>query len=61
MLSDVLREAIFDSGMTLSEIQRQTGVQRESMRRFLDRERSLRLDKAEILADYFGLELRSRK
>jgi plasmid maintenance system antidote protein VapI len=57
-LSDVLRRTILDSGKALIAIERETGVQRMSIARFLEGKTSLRLDKADRLADFFGLELR---
>jgi len=60
-MSDVLRRAIAESGMAMIALERETGVQRMSIVRFLDGERSLRLDKAEQLAEYFGLELRPKR
>jgi plasmid maintenance system antidote protein VapI len=56
-ISDVLRRAILDSGLPLLRIERETGVQRASISRFVRGERSLRLDMADKLAAYFGLEL----
>ena len=56
-ISDVLRQAIADSGLTYSELERATGVKRASMLRFMRGERSLRLDNADGLAEYFGLRL----
>lgn len=54
-MSDVLRQAIADSGLTYSELERATGVKRASMLRFMRAERSLRLDIADRLASYFGI------
>lgn len=59
-MSDRLRAAITDSGIPLLRIQTETGVQRASLSRFIRGERSLRLDLADKLADYFNLELRER-
>ena len=56
-ISDVLRRAIRDSGKALIGIERETGVQRMSIARFLRGDTSLRLDKAEKLAAYLGLVL----
>jgi hypothetical protein len=39
-------------------LERETGVTRASIRRFVNGERTLRLDMADRLAAYFGLELR---
>ena len=57
-MSDRLRQAIQDSEKPLLQIAEDTGVQRASIIRFLRGDQSLRLDKAEILFDYFGLELK---
>jgi hypothetical protein len=47
--------------MALIALERETGVQRMSIARFLSGATSLRLDKAERLAEYFGLELRPKR
>jgi transcriptional regulator with XRE-family HTH domain len=60
-ISEMLRQAITESGLSLLEIQRATGVKRASIMRFLRGERSLRLDKADALAAYFGLQVTQRK
>jgi plasmid maintenance system antidote protein VapI len=57
-ISDVLKKAIADSGMAHIALERETGVKRASIMRFLRGEQSLRLDMADRLAAYFGLELR---
>lgn len=54
-ISDVLRRAIADSGLTYSELERATGVKRSSIMRFVRGERSLRLDNADALARQFGI------
>jgi plasmid maintenance system antidote protein VapI len=56
-ISDVLRRAILDSGLPLLRIAKETGVQRASLSRFVRGKNSLRLDMADKLATYFGLEL----
>ncbi len=56
-ITDVLRQAILDSGLPLLRIEQDTGVQRASISRFVRGERSLRLDMADRLAVYFGLTL----
>jgi transcriptional regulator with XRE-family HTH domain len=57
-ISDVLRDIIRQSGKSQYVIERATGVKRASIMRFLRGETSLRLDKADALAAYFGLALR---
>ena len=58
-ISDLLRDTITDSEILLLTIEQETGVKRQSIMRFLRRERSLRLDIADKLASYFKLELRT--
>lgn len=60
-MTEVLRKAIADSGMAHIVIERATGVKRASIMRFLRGEQSLRLDMADRLAAYFGLELRTKR
>ena len=60
-MSDVLKRAIAGSGLAHIAIERATGVKRASIMRFLRGETSLRLDMAERLAAYFGLELRPKR
>jgi hypothetical protein len=60
-MSDVLRQAILESGVALIALERETGVQRMSIARFLRGQTSLRLDKAERLAEYLELELRRKR
>jgi len=55
--SDVLRAAIQDSGLSAYRISKDTGLVVTSIIRFVDGETSLRLDKADVLAEYLGLEL----
>ncbi len=56
-MGDALRKAITASGMSYLEIERATGVTRASILRFKRGERSLRLDKADVLASYLGVEV----
>jgi transcriptional regulator with XRE-family HTH domain len=56
-LTDVLKTAIEQSGLTRYEIAKRTGVPATSLMRFMRGETSLRLDKADALAAYLGLEL----
>ena len=56
-MTDVLRKAIADSGLSLYRIATDTGVSPESLLRFRRGDQSIRLDKADLLADYLGLRL----
>lgn len=47
--------------MSYKALERETGVLRQSLMKFMNGERSLRLDKADQLAAYFGLTLTKRK
>jgi len=61
-MTEVLRAAIRQSGLSAYRISKDTGLVVTSIIRFVNGETSLRLDKADKLADYFGLELgRKRK
>lgn len=60
-ISSVLRQTVVESGVPLLALQRHTGVTRDSIRRFVNGQQSLRLDMADALADYFGLQLVKRK
>ena len=59
-ISEVLRRAVLESGKALIAIERDTGIQRMSISRFLRGATSLRLDKADELAAYLGLVLTSK-
>lgn len=52
-----LKEAIRDSGLSLNEIARQTGVSDPQLSRFMRGERSLTLGSAAKLFDFFELKV----
>jgi plasmid maintenance system antidote protein VapI len=54
-ITEALRHAIVDSGLPFQSLEQETGVTRASISRFVAGKRSLRLDKADRLAAYFGL------
>jgi transcriptional regulator with XRE-family HTH domain len=60
-MTDVLKAAIDLSGLTHYKIAADTGVKATSIGRFMRGETSLRLDRAEAIADYLGLQLVKRK
>jgi hypothetical protein len=60
-MTGALKQAIQESGLTLYRIAKDTGIVGTSLLRFMQGETSLRLDKADVLADYLGLELTKRK
>jgi plasmid maintenance system antidote protein VapI len=59
-ITDLLRQTIIESGVSYSALERETGVIRASIMRFVEGRQSLRLDMADRLADYFGLMLTKR-
>ena len=58
-LTDTLRQAIADSGLAFAELERQTGVIRQSLMKFARGESTIHLEAADKLAEFFGLELGS--
>jgi hypothetical protein len=60
-LTDVLKAAIDEGEATRYRIAKDTGILETSLSRFMRGETSLRLDKADTLADYLGLELVKRR
>lgn len=60
-ISDLLRQTIAESGASYNALQKETGVTRASIMRFVRGDLSLRLDVADWLAVYFDLELRKKR
>jgi plasmid maintenance system antidote protein VapI len=60
-ITSLLRQTIVESGIPYLALERETGVQRASIQRFVDGRQSIRLDMADRLAAYFGLELTKRR
>ncbi len=56
-MTEVLRQAVKQGGQSRYAISKATGIQQSSLMRFMDGSTSLRLDKADALAAYFGLVL----
>lgn len=59
-LTDALRRAIDESGMSFKGLADKTGVLRQSLMKFARGKQSLRLDMADRLAVFFGLALAPR-
>ncbi len=57
-MTDTLRQAVKQSGETLYAISKATGVNHDSLTRFMRGDTSLRLDVADKLAAYLGIETR---
>ena len=56
-----LRVAVNASPLSFQALERETGLLRQTLMKFARGESSLRLDMADKLAEYFGLELTERK
>lgn len=60
-LTEQLREATARSSRTLSELARDTGIDKSALSRFLNRERGVSCDAMDRLGEYLGLEIVNRK
>ena len=58
-MTQALRQALAES-KSLYAVAKSTGVQRASLIRFLRGDQSLRLDKADVLAAYFGIQVKQK-
>jgi len=56
-MTEALKRAIESSGMNFKALERETGVTRQSLMAFMKGERSIRLDIADKVANYFGLSV----
>lgn len=56
-ISDVLRNAISESGMSFAALERETGVLRQTLMPFTRGEAGINIAAADKLAAYFGLVL----
>jgi len=61
VISSVLKQAIRQSGLSLYRISKETEVDPRILSRFMRGQTRLRLDFADTLAEYFGLELTERQ
>ena len=60
-ITALLKKTITESGIPYKALERETGVKRSSIQRFVDDRQSIRLDMADRLAEYFGLTLSKRR
>ena len=60
-MTEVLRRAVVESEKTRYVICKATDIEQSSLSRFMDGQTSLRLDKADALAEFLGLALVARK
>lgn len=56
-ITDALLLAISASGISHKALERETGVKRQSIMRFVRGDQTLRLDIADKLAEYFGVKI----
>jgi plasmid maintenance system antidote protein VapI len=61
LLRRSIREAVGGGRLSYKALERETGVTRASIMRFVKGTQSLRLDMADRLAAYFGLELQTKR
>ena len=61
MLTDQLRKAIRDSGLSQYRIGKDCDIDKAAMSRFMSGERGLSLKSIDRVAEYLGLELVRRK
>ena len=61
LLRRTILQAIQKGQTNYKALERETGVTRASIMRFVKGTQSLRLDMADRLADYFSLELRTKQ
>ena len=59
-MTELLRQALTEA-KSVRAVAREAGIQQASLVRFLNGEQSLRLDKADVLAKYFGIQSRRVK
>ncbi|MGC8541354.1 MAG: hypothetical protein ACP5QA_16185 [Phycisphaerae bacterium] len=59
-MTSELKRAVRASGLPLNRIAVQSGIQVAALRRFMAGTQSLRLDKADLVATYFRLELKRK-
>ncbi len=60
-ITEVLLRAIAASGVSFKALERETGVKRQSLMKFVRGEQSLRGDVMDKLAAFFQLELRTKR
>jgi plasmid maintenance system antidote protein VapI len=54
---DLLRQKAIDTGLSYLELQRETGVLRQTIMRLVEGRKGIRSEAIETLMDYFGLEV----
>jgi len=60
-MTAALRRAIAESDLSFKQLEKETGVIRQSLMKFAAGEQSIRLESADKLARFFGIEVMRRK
>ena len=60
-LTEALLDAIEQSELSFKALERETGVLRQSLMKFAAGKQTIRLDAADKLADFFGIQISRRK
>lgn len=60
-MTEALRDAILNDPRSFAEVSRQTGLTRQSLMNFAAKKHSLRLDLADKLAVFYGMEIVQKK
>jgi ribosome-binding protein aMBF1 (putative translation factor) len=60
-MTGAIREAIAESELSFKALERETGVLRQSLMKFAAGEQTLRLDAADKLAEFFGIQVTPHK
>jgi hypothetical protein len=60
-ITDVLKQAVAESGMSFLGLEKETGVLRQTLMRFAKGKGGINIDAIDKLAVYFGFELTPRK
>ena len=60
-MTEAILEAIAESELSFKALERETGVVRQSLMKFVRGEQTIRLDAADKLAEFFDIEITRRK
>lgn len=60
-LTDQLRRAVADSGRTLGEFSRDTGIDKSALSRFVNGQRGLSMEALDVVGEYLGLRIAADK
>jgi len=60
-ITEILRQALIEYPGSCYDVELATGINRASMTRFIKRQRTLRLDTADVLCAFLGIEVVRRK